>query len=156
MPGPPRLHLPRGPTVGLGTLHVRLRGQARPPARVGVERIPTEVREALNFDREQEKTKQDSLMSMFNDEQMEVFTEINDSVMKNEGKCFHLKGAGGCGKTTLATALLHAARARGDIAIACDSSGIAATLLPKGQTAHSAFKIPVEGLDPDSTCNAAY
>ena len=72
--------------------------------------------------------------------------------MKNEGKCFHIKGAGGCGKTTLATALLHAARARGDIAIACASSGIASTLLPKGQTAHSAFKIPVQGLDPDSTC----
>ena len=33
-----------------------------PPTRVGVERMFTEVREALNFDREQEKTKQDSLM----------------------------------------------------------------------------------------------
>ena len=50
-------------------------------------------------------------------------------------------------------ALLHAARSRGDIAIACASSGIAATLLPKGQTAHSAFKIPIEGLNEHSTCN---
>ena len=30
---------------------------------------------------------------------------------------------------------------------------IAATLLPKGQTAHSAFKIPIENLNPDSTCH---
>ena len=50
-------------------------------------------------------------------------------------------------------ALVHAARARGDIAIVCASSGIAATLLPKGQTAHSAFKIPIDGLNQCSTCN---
>ena len=74
-------------------------------------------------------------------------------MINGEGKCFFLDGAGGCGKTTVAKALLHAIRARGDITIACASSGIAATLLPKGQTAHSAFKIPVEGLNSDSTCN---
>ena len=49
--------------------------------------------------------------------------------------------------------MLHEARSRGDIVIACASSGIAATLLPKGQTAHSAFKIPIENLNEDSTCN---
>ena len=83
---------------------------------------------------------------------MKTFTEINDSVMRDEGRCFFLDGAGGCGKTTVGIALLHAARSRGDIAIACASSGIAATLLPKGQTAHSAFKIPIEGLNEHSTC----
>ena len=112
-----------------------------------------EVRETLNFNRDDEKTKQDELLSTFNDEQTKAFDEINESVLKDEGKCFFLKAAGGCGKTTVATALLHAARARGDITIACVSSGIAATLLPKGQTAHSTFKIPIEGLCEHSTCN---
>jgi len=93
------------------------------------------------------------LTSKFNDEQSKAFEEINDSVIHDKGKCYYLDGAGGCGKTTVAKALLHAARSRGDIAIACASSGIAATLLPKGQTAHSAFKIPIDGLNKCSTCN---
>ena len=124
-----------------------------PPTRVDPSRMATEVREALNFNLDDEKTKQDALLSTFNDEQTKTFNEINESVLKDEGKCFFLKSAGGCGKTTVVTALLHAARARGDITIVCTSSGIAATLLPKGQTAHSAFKIPIEGLCEHSTCN---
>ena len=113
----------------------------------------TETREALNCNRTDEERKRDVLVSKFNDEQSKAFEEINDSVIQDKGGCFYLDGAGGCGKTTVAKALLHAARARGDIAIACASSGIAATLLPKGQTAHSAFKIPIEGLNQCSTCN---
>jgi hypothetical protein len=115
--------------------------------------VCSEIRNALNFDRDVEERKKETLLSTFNEEQSEAFDTINQSVINGEGKCFFVDGAGGCGKTTVATALLHATRSRGDIAIACASSGIAATLLPKGQTAHSAFKIPVEGLDADSTCN---
>ena len=48
--------------------------------------------------------------------------------------------------------MIHSARSRGQIVIGCASSGIAATLLPKGQTAHSAFQIPIENLNPESTC----
>ena len=117
------------------------------------DRMPAEVRDALNFDRDDEKRKEQSLTSKFNEEQMNTFKEINKSVEEDEGKCFYLNGAGGCGKTTVAKALLHAARSRGEIALACASSGIAATLLPKGQTAHSAFKIPIEGLYEHSTCS---
>ena len=124
-----------------------------PARRAHPDRVPSEVRDALNFDRDHEKIKAQTLISKFNDEQMKTFNEVNESVMKDEGECFHVNGAGGCGKTTVAKALLHEARSRGDIVIACASSGIAATLLPKGQTAHSAFKIPIENLNEDSTCN---
>ena len=124
-----------------------------PARRVNQDDMVTEVCEALNCNRTDEERKRDVLVSKFNDEQSKAFEEINDSVIQDKGGCFYLDGAGGCGKTTVAKALLHAARARGDIAIACASSGIAATLLPKGQTAHSAFKIPIEGLNQCSTCN---
>ena len=124
-----------------------------PSVRSNPDRLVAEIREALNFDREDEKTKKEMYLSQFNEEQKQTYHEINESVMKEEGKCFYLDGAGGCGKTTVAKSLLHAARSRGDICIACASSGIASTLLPKGQTAHSAFKIPIEGLNKDSTCN---
>ncbi|SGY57472.1 BQ5605_C006g04276 [Microbotryum silenes-dioicae] len=40
----------------------------------------------------------------------------------------------------------------GTYALAVASSGIAALLLPKGRTAHSRFKIPIDIFD-DSTCN---
>jgi len=36
--------------------------------------------------------------------------------------------------------------------MAMATSGIAALLMPKGKTAHSSMKIPVKGLDKDSTC----
>ena len=115
--------------------------------------VVSEIRDALAFDPDVEARKRDELLSIFNEEQREAFATINESVINGEGKCFFVDGAGGCGKTTVAKALLHATRGRRDIAIACASSGIASTLLPKGQTAHSAFKIPVEGLNADSTCN---
>ena len=40
---------------------------------------------------------------------------------------------------------------RGDIVITVASSGIAATLLPSGRTAHSRFAIPIE-VTESSTC----
>ncbi len=84
---------------------------------------------------------------------MKTFNEINESEMKNDGRCFLLDETGGCGKTTVGIALLHATRSRGDIGIVYVSSGSTSTLLPKRQIVHSAFKIPIEGLNEDSTCN---
>jgi hypothetical protein len=69
------------------------------------------------------------------------------------GNVFFLDGPGGCGKTFLYNTLLAFARSQGKVAIAVASSGIAALLLDGGRTAHSRFKIPVKGLDANSTCN---
>ena len=115
--------------------------------------VASEIRDALTFDRDVETQKIEVLLGKFNEEQRRAFGSINASVLDGAGQCFFLDGAGGCGKTTVAKGLIHAARSRGQIALACASSGIAATLLPKGQTAHSAFKIPIENLNPDSTCH---
>ena len=75
------------------------------------------------------------------------------SVQENEGKCFYLNGTAGCGKTTVTKTLLHVVKSRGEIVLAFTSSGISVTLLPKGQTAYSVFKIPIEGLYHHSTCS---
>ncbi|KAF1894098.1 hypothetical protein Lal_00004017 [Lupinus albus] len=50
-------------------------------------------------------------------------------------------GPGGTGKTFLYRALISKLRSIGQIVLATTTSGIAATLLPGGQTAHSRFKI---------------
>ena len=58
----------------------------------------------------------------------------------------------GCGKTFLENTLLAAVRATGGEAIAVATTGIAASLLDGGTTAHSRFKIPM-ALTDISTCN---
>ncbi|SGY12621.1 BQ5605_C011g06558 [Microbotryum silenes-dioicae] len=58
---------------------------------------------------------------------------------------------GGTGKTFLEETVLARIRSEGTYAPAVASSGIAALLLPKGRTAHSRFKIPIDIFD-DSTC----
>ena len=52
--------------------------------------MSTEVRDTLNFDRHDEKRKEQVLTSKFNEEQMNVIKEINKSVEEDEGKCFYL------------------------------------------------------------------
>src|SRR5436189_5118947 len=68
------------------------------------------------------------------------------------GGVFFLQGFGGTGKTFLINLVLAKIRADGGIALSTASSGIAATLLEDGTTAHSSFKIPID-IHADSTCN---
>ena len=67
----------------------------------------SEIRNALDFDKDDEERKKETFLSMFNEEQRDAFDKINESAINGEGKCFFLEGAGGCGKTTAAKALLH-------------------------------------------------
>ncbi|GFT86610.1 ATP-dependent DNA helicase pif1 [Trichonephila clavipes] len=64
---------------------------------------------------------------------------INDRV----GGTFFLDAPGGTGKTFLIRLIMATVRSKNDIALALASSGIAATLLPGGRTAHSALKLPL-------------
>ena len=63
-----------------------------------------------------------------------------------------LYSAAGCGKTFLENVLLATVRAAGGEAIAVATSGIAASLLDGGTTAHSRFRIPINVSDT-STCD---
>lgn len=54
-----------------------------------------------------------------------------------------LDAPGGTGKTFVIKLLLAFVRQKGEIALAVASSGIAATLIPGGRTAHSALKLPL-------------
>jgi hypothetical protein len=65
---------------------------------------------------------------------------------------FFLQGAGGTGKTFLYRAVYYHLRATGKSVLCVASSGVAATLLPYGRTAHSQFKIPLT-LDEWTTCD---
>jgi PIF1-like helicase len=74
-----------------------------------------------------------------------------DAAVHDATNHFYLQGAGGTGKTFLYRAIYGHLKADGKSILCVASSGIAATLLPRGRTAHSQFKIPLM-LDEQSTC----
>jgi len=87
-----------------------------------------------------------------NKEQRTGFDEIIRHVIDRKSQVFFIDGPGGTGKTFLYKALLAKVRSEGMIAIATATSGIAASLLPGGRTAHSRFKIPIK-VGHNSMCN---
>ncbi|KAL6603039.1 hypothetical protein ACP70R_043400 [Stipagrostis hirtigluma subsp. patula] len=92
------------------------------------------------------------LYSTLNIEQRLAFDKILDHVLHKKGKVFFIDGPGGTGKTYLYKALLAKVRSMGLIAIATATSGIAASIIPGGRTAHCRFKIPVN-IQDNSMCN---
>ena len=66
-------------------------------------------------------------------------------------RCFLLNAAGGTGKTYLIKAIQNCMKVRRRKHFAVATSAVAAKLLKKGTTAHSAFKIPVP-CGPGDTC----
>ncbi|KAH9574426.1 hypothetical protein CY35_01G056700 [Sphagnum magellanicum] len=88
-------------------------------------------------------------MLQLNPEQRAVY----DNVMAAGDCCaFFVDGLGSTSKTFLYSCLLSTVRTQGRVAIAVALSGIVALLLDRGRTAHSRFKIPVQGLNNTSTC----
>eukprot|EP00267_Zea_mays_P047682 XP_020400166.1 uncharacterized protein LOC103638314 [Zea mays] len=69
-----------------------------------------------------------------------------------EGGLFFVDGPGGTGKTYLYRVLLATLRGQGKIVVATATSGVAASIMPGGRTAHSRFKIPLT-IDDGAICS---
>ena len=99
-----------------------------------------------------------NMETMNEEEQKQKYKEIMDAVYPATRttipphKLFFVDAPGGTGKSFLCQTMLCDVRRRGDIALACASSGIAATNFEGGRTAHSRFKIPVR-ITNTSTCD---
>ncbi|ONM39160.1 hypothetical protein ZEAMMB73_Zm00001d043823 [Zea mays] len=87
-----------------------------------------------------------------NEEQRSAYDKILSVVDTNNGGVFFVDGPGGTGKTYLYKALLAALRSQDKIAVATATSGVAASILPGGRTAHSRFKIPLT-IDDGAVCS---
>jgi hypothetical protein len=83
---------------------------------------------------------------------MAGYEEILDHVLKNKGQVFFVNGPGGTGKTYLYKALIAKVRSMDLIAVATATSGIAASIMPGGCTAHSRFKIRIK-LSGNTMCS---
>nr|XP_027083804.1 uncharacterized protein LOC113706116 [Coffea arabica] len=91
------------------------------------------------------------LSSKLNSEQKYAYDIILQACFSSHGRSFFIDGPGGTGKTFLYRSLLATLRSEGHIAIAVATSGIAASILPGGRTAHSRFKIPLD-FSKNKTC----
>ncbi|XP_027102740.2 uncharacterized protein [Coffea arabica] len=86
-----------------------------------------------------------------NAQQKYAYDTILQTCFASQGHSFFIDGPGGTGKTFLYRSLLATLRSQGYIAIAVATSGIAASILPGGRTAHSRFKIPLD-FSKNRTC----
>ncbi|XP_062230178.1 uncharacterized protein LOC133927804 [Phragmites australis] len=82
-----------------------------------------------------------TLSDSLNTEQRAAYDEILSAVDSDEGGVFFVDGSGGTGKTFLCKALLATIRGQNKIAVATATSGVVASIMPGGRTAHSRFKI---------------
>lgn len=95
----------------------------------------------------------DSNLTLMNSDQRSIFDTImscQETKPLDSHGVFFIYGPGGTGKTFLYNTILAKTRSQGRIGLAVASSGIAATLLSGGRTAHSRFKIPIT-IDKDSS-----
>uniref|UniRef100_A0A453PPD0 ATP-dependent DNA helicase n=1 Tax=Aegilops tauschii subsp. strangulata TaxID=200361 RepID=A0A453PPD0_AEGTS len=92
------------------------------------------------------------LSSSLNLEQRAAYDEILAAIECDDGGVFFVDGPGGTGKTFLYRAMLAKVRSKGKIGIATATSGVAASIMPGGRTAHSRFKIPLS-CDDGASCS---
>ena len=83
-----------------------------------------------------------------------VYDTIMQAIRNQSGGLYFIDAPGGTGKTFLISIILATIRSQNKIALAIASSGIAATLLDGGRTAHSALKLPLNLQTSETpTCN---
>jgi hypothetical protein len=100
-----------------------------------------ELIEELNIGYGEEHLK---MIQTLNAEQRAGFDLIMNHVEKKVGQVFFVDGPGGTGKTYIYKVLLVKVCSMNLIAIATTTSGIAASIMPDGCTAHSRFKILIK------------
>jgi len=93
-----------------------------------------------------------SLVNSLNSEQRDAYEEIMATIDSDKGGLFFVDGPGGTGKTFLYKSLLAILRSQNKLAVATTTSGVAASIMPSGRTAHSRFKIPLT-IEDGSFCS---
>ncbi|XP_060801784.1 uncharacterized protein LOC132902069 [Amyelois transitella] len=111
------------------------------PQRIG--EVSNELIRELDYDTDSLMQQITDALPLLNPEQKLVFDTVTNKLASGDGGLFFLDAPGGTGKTFLLNLLLAQIRKDKGIAVAVASSGIAATLLSGGRTAHSVLKLPL-------------
>ena len=102
--------------------------------------LPTVVLDELAYDSDQMRKVAAERFAKVRPMQAQLLDKVVRALARPEGERIFVDAPGGTGKTYCFNALLAHVRAKGDIAIAVASSGIAALLLYQGRTCHSRMK----------------
>ena len=103
---------------------------------------------------EEQRIGQQMLHQLNQDQRLILNTFLNTLNVQADNRCFFVDGSRGTGKTFLYNTLVHILRGM-EIKVKCVAySGIGATLLIDGSTAHSTFQIPIP-LTQNATCNVS-
>ena len=105
--------------------------------------LNADLDEELNFDPVHERHEAEKLRAAMYTGQAMAFDAVANALKSGKGGIFFVDGPGGTGKSFLFQAIIHHARGKGKLPIACAWSGIAATMLPNGRTVSSRFALPV-------------
>ncbi|XP_061392257.1 uncharacterized protein LOC133327727, partial [Musca vetustissima] len=115
-----------------------------------------ELQRENNYDRDEMAERIQRNVPLLNVEQKNVYDSLIKVIDEGTGGIYFLDAPGGTGKTFVISLILEKVRSRSQIALAVASSGIAATLLEGGRTAHSALKLPLNLLTVDEpTCTVS-
>jgi hypothetical protein len=113
------------------------------PNRAMAQNINRELQRETSYNRTQLSHYVRENEPKLNPDQKVAYNAVLASCLRNEGQLFFLDAPGGTGKTFVINLILAKMRSERKVALAVASSGIAATLLEGGRTAHSMFKLPL-------------
>jgi len=122
---------------------LRTLGMPNPPDDPHLHQLSTEVIRETSYPFELLVKTVEEGEPMLTPDQRSVYAEILARVDNSQGCLYFLDAPGGTGKTFVINLLLAKIRLQRKIAVAVASSGIAATLLSGGRTAHSTLKLPL-------------
>jgi ATP-dependent DNA helicase PIF1 len=118
-------------------------------------RLP-ELRMLINYPEDHAdvfRHNRDLAFAKFSEEQRAAAARIQDAVAAGQGGIFYIQAAGGCGKSFWANGVTADLRAAGLQPTVVAASGLAATVLDGGRTAHTVFGIPLH-VDEHAFCYA--
>jgi hypothetical protein len=122
------------------------------PEPEGVQRISKAFGHEYDWDHTVLELELNSTLPQLTPLQKVIFDKITVSVLESNGQVFFIDAPGGCGKSFTANCVMNHVRLTNTIVLACASSGIAATVLKGGSTAHNKFQIPID-LNEDTVCD---
>lgn len=108
-----------------------------------------ELQQEQDYDRDEQAERVRKNMRLLNCEQKNVYDSLIKVVDDGTGGIYFLDAPGETGKTFVISLILATIRSRSQIALVVASSGIAATFLEGGRTAHSALELPMNLLTVD-------
>ena len=117
-----------------------------------IKRLSRALAHEYKWDLEAMRKEQADTTKCLTNEQRFIFESVIQSFESSDGQLFFIDAPGGSGKSFTANCIMNHVRISNSLVLACASSGIAATVLKGGSTAHNKFQLPID-LNEDTVCD---